>query len=115
MKSVKQSWSSKERALHIEVIRARAALERQTLASNVKMLSQSLTPSALIKGLIFGHSRRSRSPVDVLFKALTLTRRYPLLASSASALLSGVGKRRRWWRIAGGLLLSWQLARTMKH
>lgn len=110
---MKQSWSSKERALHIEVIRARAALERQNLASNVKVLSQSLTPGALVKGLFFRKS--SRSPADFLFKAFTLTRRYPLLASSVSALLSGVGKRRRWWRIAGGLLLSWQLARTMKR
>jgi hypothetical protein len=114
---MKQSWTSKERALHIEVVRARAALERQNLASNVKVLSHSLTPGALFKGLLFGKSSRSRfrSPADLLFRALTLTRRYPLLASSVSAVLSGVGKRRRWWRIAGGLLLSWQLARAMKR
>ncbi|NGM87146.1 hypothetical protein G5B35_07460 [Parapusillimonas sp. SGNA-6] len=112
---MKQSWTSKERALHIEVVRARAALERQNLASNVKVLSHSLTPGALFKGLLFGKSSRSRSPADLVFRALTLTRRYPLLASSVSAVLSGVGKRRRWWRIAGGLLLSWQLARAMKR
>ncbi|HWL27426.1 MAG TPA: hypothetical protein VNQ97_00830 [Burkholderiaceae bacterium] len=112
---MKQSWTSKERALHIEVVRARAALERQSLASNVKVLSHSLTPGALVKGLFLGKSSRSRSPADWVFNALTLTRRYPLLASSVSAVLSGVGKRRRWWRIAGGLLLSWQLARAMKR
>lgn len=109
---MKKSMSPADRALQIELVRARAALERQSLGRNVNELAQSLAPSALMGS--FFPRLSSQKPSDWLFKAFALTRQYPLLASAASALFTGVGKRRRLWRIGAGLLLSWQVARAMK-
>ena len=109
---MKKSMSPADRAMQIELVRARAALERQSLGRNVSELTQSLKPSALIAS--FFPKRSSRKPTDLLQKAFMLTRQYPLLASAASALFTRVGKRRRLWRIGAGLLLSWQVARAMK-
>jgi hypothetical protein len=104
---------AKERALKIELLRARAALERQSMARGAQNLVESLAPRALLRS-VFPRAT-SKSPADWIFQAVTLTRRYPLLASSVSAVLGGVGKRKRWWRIGAGLLLSWQVARSMNR
>lgn len=110
---MKQGLTAKERALQIELVRARAALERQAMARSVRDMGDSLTPRSVFRS--FFPRAASKSASDWVFQLVTLTRRYPLLASSVSALLSGVGKRRRWWRIGAGLLLSWQVARSMNH
>ena len=103
-----------ERALRIELIRARAALERQTFIRSAGDLRDCLKPAALVKSLIPRSVSKVR-PADLLFQGVSLARRYPLLTSSVSTVLSGVGKRRRWWRIAAGLLVSWQLARSLRN
>ncbi|NYT58913.1 hypothetical protein H0A65_08245 [Alcaligenaceae bacterium] len=108
-----QALTAKERALQIELVRTRAALERQAMLRGVRDLGNALTPGAVLRSAF--PRAASKSASDWLFQLFTLTRRYPLLASSASALLSGVGKRRRWWRIGAGLLLSWQVARSMNR
>ncbi len=110
---MKESMSAKERAVRIELLRARAALERQSLVRGARGVGMALQPRSLLHSLF--PRLASRSPAGWLYQAFALTRRYPLLASSVSTLLSGVGKRRRWWRIGAGLLLSWQVARTMGH
>ncbi|MGB6102291.1 MAG: hypothetical protein WBF88_00385 [Pusillimonas sp.] len=110
---MKQGLTGKERALQIELVRARAALERQAMSRSVHELGNSLTPRSVFRS--FFPRASSRSASDWVFQAVSLTRRYPLLTSSVSALLSGVGKRRRWWRIGAGLLLSWQVARSMNR
>jgi hypothetical protein len=110
---MKKSLSGKERAAEIELVRARAALERQSLTHNVHDLGAELKPAAILHA--FFPKLTSKRPSDWVFQALSLGRQYPLLASGASALLSGVGKRRRLWRVAAGLLLSWQVARAMKR
>ncbi|HWK72623.1 hypothetical protein [Pollutimonas sp. M17] len=109
---MKPTSPAKERALKIELLRARAALERQSMARSVQNLGVAFTPRGLLRSVFPRAS--SKSPSDWIFQALTLTRRYPLLASSVSAVLGGVGKRRRWWRIGAGLLLSWQVARMSR-
>lgn len=109
---MKKSLSANERALQIELVRARAAIERQSLARNIEGMGQSLRPASLLQA--FFPRLASKGPTDWVLQALSLTRQYPLLASSASALLSGIGKRRRLWRIAASLLLSWQVARAIK-
>lgn len=109
---MKKSMSPADRAMQIELVRARAALERQSLGRNVSELSHAFKPSALM-GTFFPRLS-SRKPSDLLYKAFALSRQYPLLASAASALFTRVGKRRRLWRIGAGLLLSWQVARAMK-
>ena len=110
---MKQGMNAKERALQIELVRARAALERQAMVRGVRDLGGELTPRSLLRS--FFPRAASKSASDWLFQLVSLTRRYPLLTSSVSAMLSGVGKRRRWWRVAAGLLLSWQVARSMNH
>ncbi|HEY9572283.1 MAG TPA: hypothetical protein VIR76_04100 [Pusillimonas sp.] len=110
---MKPSSAAQERALKIELLRARAALERQSMARGTQNLVQALTPRSMLHSLFPKAS--AKSPTDWVFQALKLARRYPLLASSASAVLGGVGKRRRWWRIGAGLLLSWQVARSMNR
>ncbi|WP_228255760.1 hypothetical protein [Pollutimonas thiosulfatoxidans] len=99
----------KERALRIELVRARAALERQTMARSTHELVGSLHPRALLRGMMPKGSGLSMT--DWIFKVLTLARRYPLLTSSVSAVVTGAARRKNWWRIGIGLLLSWQLAR----
>jgi hypothetical protein len=108
---MKKPGHARERALRIELVRARAALERQSLARDVQAVGAALTPSSLFRGLFPKLS--TGSATNWLMHAFRLTRRYPLLASGASALLTGAGKRKRWWRIAAGLLVSWQMARVL--
>lgn len=101
-----------ERALRIELLRARAALERQRLARSAHGLADSLTPASLIKSML-PMSVSQKKPSDWLLQGVGLMQRYPLLASGATALMSSAAKRHRWWRLGAGLLLSWQVARSM--
>ncbi|NYT62328.1 hypothetical protein H0A66_08375 [Alcaligenaceae bacterium] len=109
---MKKSLSATERAVQIELLRARAAIERHSLTNSLGNLGQSLKPGAVMHAVFPRLS--SKSATGWLLQVFKLTRQYPLLASSASALLTGVGKRKRLWKIAAGLLLSWQLAQVMK-
>ncbi|WP_202411684.1 hypothetical protein [Paracandidimonas lactea] len=107
--------TASERAVRIELARMRAALEREAVARDACKLAGALRPSAILHSMV--PRAGSRSVVDWLLRAVALTRRYPLLTSAASALLSGVGRgrgRQRWlWRVGAGLLIAWQVAR--KH
>lgn len=109
---MKSKHSSGERALRIELVRARAALERQSLARDVRELGEALKPGVLFRGWLPSMAAKAR-PLDWLGHGLALTRRYPLLASAASTVLSGIGKRHRWWRLGSSLLLGWQLVRSV--
>jgi hypothetical protein len=110
---MKKNFSVGERPLRIELARARAALERQSLERGVRSLEESLKPATLLRGLLPKLVSRSGS-LGWLGQGLLLTQRYPLLASGASALMSGLGRRHRWWRLGAGLLLGWQLARSSR-
>jgi len=100
------------REVKIELLRARAAIERQTLGNSLRHLGQDLKPAALVRGLLPA-SVSSKKPTDWLFQGVRLARRYPFILSTASALLSGVRKRHPLLRLGAGLLLSWQVARNM--
>ncbi|MFT0851609.1 hypothetical protein VRY85_12615 [Achromobacter sp. F4_2707] len=105
---------SQERALRIELLRARAALERQSLALGVQHLGRSLTPRGLLASFLPGDTSR-KSPADYLLQALRLTRRYPLVLSLGSSLLSGVARRKsRWWKLAAAAVVAWQVSRAVK-
>lgn len=104
--------AAKLREVKIELLRARAAIERQTLGSSVRHLAQDIKPSSLLRSLLPASFSRKR-PTDWVFQGLSLMRRYPFIVSTASALLSGVRKRHRLLRLGAGLLLSWQVARNM--
>jgi len=104
--------TSREREIKIELLRARAAIERQTLRNSLHHLGQDLQPSALLRSLLPSSVGRKR-PTDWLFQGVGLMKRYPFLVSTVSALFSGVRKRHRLLRMGAGLLLSWQLARGL--
>ena len=101
--SAKESMTSQERAIRIELLRARAALERQALSQQIHALGDDLRPGNLLRSMApSGHSVGG-----LLSSALNLTRRYPLLMSSASALLSSLGGR--WVRLGALALTGWKL------
>ncbi|NYT66352.1 hypothetical protein H0A58_10300 [Alcaligenaceae bacterium] len=108
---MKKTLSAQDRALHIELVRARAAMERQRLKRSVGELSHSLRPASLAKGVLPGLAGGD-SVAGWLLRIFSLSRRYPLLTSGASALLSGVGKRHRLIKISLGLLVAWQVMRA---
>ncbi|NYT67736.1 hypothetical protein [Pusillimonas noertemannii] len=104
--------ASRLREVKIELLRARAAIERQTLQNSLRHVGQDLQPGALLRSFLPASVSRKR-PTDWLFQGLGLLRRYPFIVSTASTLLSGVRKRNRLLRLGAGLLLSWQVARNM--
>lgn len=101
--------TSKDRALQIELLRTRAALERQSLQRGVRQLGQGLSPGHLVQNLMPAIS--TRSVANWGLQLLTLSRRYPLLISTASTGLSLLGRRGRWIKLLAGAALGWQLLR----
>lgn len=99
----KESMSAQERAIRIELLRARAALERQALSQQIHALGGELSPGNLLRSV----APSGRSLGGLLTSALTLTRRYPLLLSGASTLLSSLGGR--WVRLGALALTGWKL------
>jgi hypothetical protein len=108
---MKTPSNATDRTVRIELLKARAALERQSIARNVRILSHDIHPASIMRNLF--PRLASRSPAGWLMQGLSATRRYPLVTSSLSALLSGATKRKRWLRIGAGLLLTWQVARSL--
>jgi len=95
-----------DRAVRIELLRARAAIERESLAHSIASASRSLQPGNLFKRWLPGLSRGNLS--QLVWQGVSLARRYPFISSTVSALLMGRGKRSRLLRLAGGALLGWQ-------
>jgi hypothetical protein len=77
-----------QRAVQIELLRAQADLQRQTLAMHSQSLMASLDPREHIEALLGG------SQTDLLQQGVSLVSRYPFLLSLASnALTSSRGRR----------------------
>jgi len=95
-----------DRAVRIELLRARAALEREALAHEFSQLGRSLDPRSLVQGLMprftGGQGRH------FLWRAVRLARRFPVLTSTVSAWVLG-GKRSRLFRLGSAAVLGWQL------
>lgn len=110
--------SNQERLIRIELARTRAALERQNVVRSVHELHDSLTPAGLWHSLFSRRSGRgsSRRRSNWLPQILALSRRYPLLLTSASAALTTIGRRRKgWmWRLGLGALASWKLLQRIQ-
>ena len=102
-----------DRALRIEMLRARAALERQAIRRSVTDLGNDLSPSGLAGSLLPDFN--SRSVVSGIGKLFALTRRYPLITSAASTLLSGFGRKGRWWRVAAAVAASWYVGQHVSR
>ncbi len=89
-----------ERAVHLELLRARAAIERESLLMHASRLGDSLDPRALI-----GRVSQIRG-ASILFQGFDFAKRYPFVTSTLSTLLFG-----RFSRLAkfGGIALTlWQ-------
>ena len=96
-----------DRAVRIELLRARAALERESLAHDIAAAGRSLEPANLLKRWLPGLAKGNVS--RLLWQGVSLARRYPFISSTLSALIMGRGKRSRLLRLAGGALLGWQV------
>ena len=111
--------SNQERLIRIELARTRAGLERQNVSVSLHDLHDSLTPAGLWHSLFSGRSGRSLAArrTNWLPQLLTLSRRYPLLLTGASAALSTIGRRRKgWmWRLGLGALASCKLLQRMQR
>lgn len=105
--------SGHDRAVRIELLRARAAIERQSMVHGLQNLGSSLTPRGLLASFFPRASRRS--PSDLLLQAFSMSRRYPMILSLGSALLSAATRRRlRWWKLAAGAVAAWQMSRALR-
>lgn len=112
-----QPSSRHDRTVRIELLRARAAIERQSMAHGVQQLSESLTPRGLLESILpgGGGSSRRASPSDMLSRVFSMSRRYPMVLSLGSALLSTAARRRlRWWKLAVGAAVAWQVSRRRR-
>jgi len=96
-----------DRAVRIELLRARAAIERESLVHDIVTTGQRLEPASIIRGLL--PRLASGGASRWALQAITLARRYPLVSSSLSTLLMRGGKRSKLLKIAGGALVGWQL------
>jgi len=106
--------SARDRKTRIELLQARAAIERQSMVHGVQYLGASLTPRGLMES-VFPRSKR-KSPSDLLMSTVNLSRKYPMLLSVGSALFTARARRRlRWWKLAAGALVAWQAARNLRN
>ena len=104
----------RDRALRIELLRARAAIERQSLTQGVRQLGDSVTPRGLLHSFLPG-TRGGGSPVDLLLRVFRLTRRYPLVLSLGSSLFAVASRRRSLLtKLALGVLVAWKIAGDKK-
>lgn len=105
------------RELRIELLRARAAIERQNLRKYSGQLSDDLKPVNLIKGLLPA-SLAKGSTAGVLAQGAGLLARYPFLLSTLTGLFSGkrkVSSSRRVLRVLAGAALGWQALRLVRQ
>lgn len=109
-----KSSPGRDRAVRIELLQARAAIERQSMVHGMQHLRESLTPRGLLESVMPKGPRRS--PSDMMMQAFSFTRRYPMVLSLGSALLSTAARRRmRWWKLAAGALVAWQASRNLRR
>ncbi|ANN65712.1 hypothetical protein [Bordetella bronchialis] len=97
-----------DRQVRIELLRARAAVEREALVHNVAGLTASLSPSHLVKGLV---PRLSAGNMPMMaWQAFSVVRRYPVIMSTLSAIFLR-GKRSRLLKLATAGAVGWQVYR----
>lgn len=114
---MKKAHASRE--ARIELLRAKAAVERQSVLYNAAVIRNSLTPAGIAKSLLprrLTRARKSASSSGWLLEGFRVARRYPFLISGASAVLTRLGLKRGRWAALGGVaavLLAWQMKRNM--
>ncbi len=90
-----------DRGVRLELLRARAAVEREALSAHFGQVGRSLGPLAVLGGL-------SKMPASsMLTQGMVLLRQYPFLLSSLSALFAA-GRRKRVLKIGALGMVAWQ-------
>ncbi|AWB33678.1 hypothetical protein [Orrella marina] len=98
-----------DRALKIELLRTRAALERESISAHASQLRHSLDPREQMLNLLPG------SASGVLGQVGQLAFQYPYLLSSAASLLTSQLRRPKRLLVAGGVaLVVWAATRYRK-
>ena len=106
------------REMRLELLRARAAIERQNLRKYSGQVAEDLAPGSLVKGLLpAGIAGLGRGgAVDVLAQGAGLLARYPFLLSTFTGLLSSRGRSgRKWLGVVVGAALGWQALRIVRQ
>lgn len=98
--------ASEDRRLRIELLRTRAEYERLAFRRSACRLIESVQPGALVSQAGIG---LRVSGLRWVVSALSLARRYPILLSTGSALLSGVRRGNPYVRAGLGALMLWRL------
>lgn|SRR5690554_257208 len=88
-----------DRALKIELLRTRAALERETICAQTAKLRHSIDPREQMMNLLPG------SASGVLGQLSQLAFRYPYLLSSGASLVASQFRRPKRLLVAGGIAL----------
>lgn len=98
------------RRVRIELLRARAAYERELVCHQGRTLMHELKPQnmfGLVSQAVSGFGSKSKTGHWLGF-ALSLGKRYPLMVSSVSALAGTLlGKKK--WRLGAMALTAWRL------
>jgi len=113
-----------DRAVRMELLRAKAAVEREALLHNLAEAGVALSPSHLVRsvlpsslqGLVGGGGGiGGASSSKIAMQAFTLLRRYPMVLSSASALLLKGSKKSKLLKLGAGVLIGWQALRVWRE
>ncbi len=101
-----------DRAVRIELLRARAAIERESVAQGIAEVGRTMAPVALMKAFLPGLASSNASRLAL--QAVGLARRYPIISSSLSALFMGGGKSSKLLKVGGGAVVAWQLYKAWR-
>lgn len=106
---------TRERALRKDLLRARAAVERQSLCKSACELVNDISPAALIRTVMPRALSSGKGAGALLMQGARFLTRYPFLLSSLSSLLSGRGRSRNRLLKAGiGIATVWQVVKMLK-
>jgi len=112
-----------DRAVRMELLRAKAAVEREALLHNLAEAGVALSPSHLVRsvlpsslqGLVGGGGLGGGGSSKIAMQAFTLLRRYPMVLSSVSALFLKGNKKSKLLKLAAGALVGWQALRVWRE
>lgn len=96
-----------DRAVRIELLRARAALERESLVQAVVQAGDELTPRALFSNLWPRVAAANGSRMAL--QAFGLLRKYPMLGTGLSSLALSGGKKVGLVKAAGAAFVGWRI------
>ncbi|OZI31404.1 hypothetical protein CAL29_26205 [Bordetella genomosp. 10] len=106
-----------DRAVRLELLRAKAAVEREALVHNLAEAGVALSPSHLLRSVLPGSLQglASGGSSKLAWQAFNLLRRYPMVMSSVSALVMGGSKKSKLLKLAAGALVGWQALRVWRE